>query len=117
MEDLDNVIKGKLLSDKKISKESLIPWQSAILVKVDKKFSKLKTRIKSFKINPSLKKFDIISCLEAPKKQFVFVSIDKASNNIAIICKRYYAEMILNQIGVLDMEITLIAKLIISMMR
>ena len=26
--------------------------------------------------------------------------IDKASNNVAIICKRYYVEMILKKIGV-----------------
>ena len=30
MEDLDNLIKGKLLSDKKIFKQSLEPWNSSI---------------------------------------------------------------------------------------
>ena len=32
-------------------------------------------------------------------KKFVFVPIDKAGNNIAIICKRYYVEVILKEIG------------------
>ena len=37
LEGLENLIKRKLLSDKKISEESLITWKSAILTKVDKK--------------------------------------------------------------------------------
>ena len=56
MENLDSLIKGKLLSDKKISEESLILWKSAILTKDDKNLSKLKTRTKSSKSNPILKK-------------------------------------------------------------
>ena len=56
MENLDSLIKGKLLSDKKISEESLILWKSAILTKDDKNFSKLKTRTKSSKSNRILKK-------------------------------------------------------------
>ena len=34
------------------------------------------------------------------KKSLVLVPTDKASNNIAIICKRYYDEVIFNEIGV-----------------
>ena len=55
VEGLDNLIKAKLLSDKIISEESLIPWKSAILTKVDKKISELKNRIKRSKSNPILK--------------------------------------------------------------
>lgn len=42
MEGLDNLIKGKWLSNKKISEESLIARKYTILTKVDKKRSKLK---------------------------------------------------------------------------
>ena len=41
MEGLDNMIKEKLLFDKKISEESLILWKFAILTKVDKKIQSL----------------------------------------------------------------------------
>ena len=51
-EGLNNLIKEKLLSDKKISEESLIPWKSAILTKVDKKFQKLKVELNH--LNPIL---------------------------------------------------------------
>ena len=55
VEGLDNLVKGKLLPDKKISEESSIPWKPAISIKVDKKISKLKTKIKSSKYNSILK--------------------------------------------------------------
>ena len=99
-EGLDNLIKGKLLYDKMISEESLILWQSAILAKVDNNFSKLKTRIKPSKSNPILKKMTSQVVLKHSKK-FVLVPFDKASNDVAIICKRYYVEVILNEIGVI----------------
>ena len=40
VEGLDNLIKGRLLSDKKIYDKSLIPWMSAIL-RLAKKFQSL----------------------------------------------------------------------------
>ena len=40
VEGLDNLNNRKLLSDKKIFKESLIPWTSVILTKVEKKINK-----------------------------------------------------------------------------
>ena len=45
MEGLDNLIKGKLLSDKQMPVECLIPWKSAILTRVDKKFQSLKLEL------------------------------------------------------------------------
>ena len=36
--------------------------------------------------------------IESLRKKFVFVPIDKASNKVAIIYKRYYVEVILNEI-------------------
>ena len=45
MEGLDNLIKKKLLFDKKISEESLILWNFAILTKVDKKIQSLKQEL------------------------------------------------------------------------
>ena len=89
-----------MLFGKKISDESLIPWKSAILMKVDKETSKLKIRIIPSISNLILKQIDVISSLEALQKRFILVPIDKASNNVAIICKRY-VEVILNEIGVI----------------
>ena len=80
---LGNLSKAKLWFDKKISEESLIPWKSAILKKVDKKHSKLKTRIKPSKSNPILKQIDFTSCLEALQKKSI-VPIDNVFSNFAM---------------------------------
>ena len=100
---LDSLIKGKLLSDKKIPEESLIPCKSAV-IRLTKKNSKLNTRIKPSKSNHILKRIDAITCLEALQKKFVLVPIDKASNNAAILCQQYYDEVILNETGVVGHE-------------
>ena len=84
MEGLDNLIKRKLLSDKKMSKESLIPWKPAILKRIYEKISKLKTRKKPSKLNLILKHTDVINCLEALQKKFVLAPIDKLSNNVVL---------------------------------
>ena len=103
VEGIDNLIKGNLLADKKISVETLIPWRFAILITVDINFSKLKTRFKPFKSNPFLKQIEVISCLQAPQKKFVVVPIDKTSNNFVIICELYFVEMILNEIDIIGL--------------
>ena len=45
-----------------------------------------------------MKQTDVINFLET---QFPVLPIDKAPNNVAVICKRYYVEVILNEIGVI----------------
>ena len=42
--------------------------------------------------------------LEKLHREFVLVPIDKAANNIAIICKRHYIEVIFKEIGHLGDE-------------
>ena len=46
-----------------------------------------------------MKRPDVVEYLKQLHKTYVFVPIDKAGNNIAIICKRYYVEVILKEIG------------------
>ena len=38
---------------------------------------------------------DVIDAMETLHKDFVLVPIDKASNNVAIICKKFYVQVIL----------------------
>ena len=64
---------------------------------------RLTKKIKSLKLginhlNPVMKQTDVINFLET---QFSVLPIDKAPNNVAVICKRYYMEVILNEIGVI----------------
>ena len=88
-------------SNQNIGPETLIPWKNEILRKVDAKITSLKRKIKYHKSNPILKRPEIIAYLENLHKTFVLVPIDKAGNNVCIICKRFYVEVILKEIGVL----------------
>ena len=53
-----------MLSNKKISEESLISLKRTILTKVDKKSSKLENRIKPSKSDPILKEIDVLKHLK-----------------------------------------------------
>ena len=50
-----------------------------------------------------MKQTEVINYLENLHKKFVLVPIDKAANNIAVICKKYYVEVILKEIGFIGM--------------
>ena len=42
---------------------------------------------------------DVINALDSIHKDFVVVSIDKATGNIALVCKRFYASVITRELG------------------
>ena len=49
-----------------------------------------------------LKQDAAIEYLNELHEKYVLVPINKATNNIAIICKKYYVTVILKEIGILD---------------
>ena len=42
---------------------------------------------------------DVINALDNIHKDFVVVPIDKATGNIALVCKRFYASVITRELG------------------
>ena len=60
----------------------------------------LKRKFKFRKVNPILKTAEVKEYLEDLHSKFVVVPIDKASNNVSVICKKFYIEVILKEIGV-----------------
>ena len=63
---------------------------------------KAKLRIcKPYKYNNVLSKPVVIGELAKLHSDFVFVPVDKASNNVAIICKTYYLEVMTKEIEIL----------------
>src|ERR1700734_366292 len=49
-----------------------------------------------------LNKPEIRNYLQELHDRYVFVPTDKASNNIAVICKYYYIKVLLKEIGLFD---------------
>ena len=79
----------------------IVPWRNEVLQKIDVKIASLKRKIKYRKVNPVLQKTEVIEYLQELHSKFVLVPIDKAANNVSIICKRFYVEVILKEIGIL----------------
>ena len=71
-------------------------WKALILAKVAKKIRKLKISRKPQQTKPILK---VIQYLKDLHSRFVIVPIDKAANNVSIICKRFYVMRLLKEVG------------------
>ena len=94
-----DVCSDKMIVDKEIRGEEMYPWKNEVLRRVDEKIRSLKHRIKPKRSKQVLKRPDVVEYLTQLHKNYVLVPIDKAGNNIAIVCKIYYVEVILKEIG------------------
>ena len=64
---------------------------------IEKRISKLKQNFKQ-PTGKVLQNVDVKACLSDLHNKYVFVSVDKAPNNIIIICKRYF-ETLIKELG------------------
>ena len=85
---------------RKIDISSLQLWKDKILNILKDKITSLTSFKKRFRTCPTLKNKNVLEYLEELQKKFVIAPIDKASNNISFICKRYYIEKLLHEVGI-----------------
>ena len=76
-------------------------WKNKIIADLDNKINSLKTRIRPRKVTKTLSKPDVKNYLSELQEKFVMVPIDKADNNVAFVCKRYYVEVLAKELGLL----------------
>ena len=69
-------------------------WRNVVLDKVKRRISKI--QLGDF--NNVLSKPDVKSYLTELHRKYVFVPVDKAGNNVAIICKKFYLEVLSNEV-------------------
>lgn len=84
-----------------IQPEHLVGWKNKVLELVDSDIKKLKRKIKKQRTNPVLKQPEVVDYLNSFHQKYVMTPIDKASSNVSVICKRYYVEVVLKEIGIL----------------
>ena len=70
------------------------PWKVELLKAIETKVSGLKP----YNYNSELGNSTSKKCLQELQKDFVIVPIDKASNNIGLVCKSYYHQVLDNEI-------------------
>ena len=96
MKGIDNCIKS--WSNKiGLSLEVFKDWKDKINLKIDDRISTL--ALNNRKHFPVLKDRNAKKCLSELQEKYVIVPIDKASNNVAFICKRFYASKLCEELG------------------
>ena len=65
---------------------------------IEKRISKLKQNFKQ-PAGKVLQNVDVKACLSDLHNKYVFVPAEKAPNNIIIICKKYYIETLIKELG------------------
>ena len=77
-------------------------WISIVMEKVNKKIEELKNKFKFSRVKKVLRDPEVVSYLNILRKQYVMCPIDKAVNNIAFICKKYYVQVLIKELGLLS---------------
>ena len=76
----------------------LSSWKQMVKGQIEERISKIKQNFKQ-PTGKVLQNADVKACLSDLHNKYVFVPADKAPNNIIIICKRYYIESLIKELG------------------
>ena len=76
----------------------LSSWKEMVKGQIEERISKLKQNFKQ-PTGKVLQNADVKACPSDLHNKYVFVPADKAPNNIIIICKRYYMETLIKELG------------------
>ena len=76
----------------------LSSWKEMVKGQIEERISKLKLNFKQ-PTGKVLQNADVKACLSDLHSKYVFVPADKAPNNVIIICKRYYIETLIKELG------------------
>jgi len=85
--------------DKGLNKTYFDGWKQSVLSQVDSKIEKLEATFIKKKVEPILKNNKVQRILKELHNNFVTVPIDKAQNNVAFICKQFYAEILSRELN------------------
>ena len=84
--------------------EAFRDWVEKIKQKIDDRIKVIGNRSRQHFRQSALKNADVKRSLEELQEKYVIVPIDKASNNVAFICKRFYANVLLKELGLIGQE-------------
>ena len=76
----------------------LSSWKVMVNGQIEERISKLKQNFKQ-PTGKVLQNTDVKACLSELYNKYVFVPADKAPNNTISICKRYYIETLIKELG------------------
>ena len=82
-----------------VGKSFFLKWTNNVKMKIDERMSHLLNKIYTNKHMDFLSSPDVKDALDNIHKDFVVFPIDKATGNIALVCKRFYASVINRELG------------------
>ena len=90
----------EVISSKKVVLPTVFDgWKACLLGCIDLRIEEIQRSFVSRELYPVLQDKSVKSHLKSLHDKFVFVPVDKASNNIAIVCKRLYASVIYKELN------------------
>jgi hypothetical protein len=82
-----------------VDNQMLMEWYNKVIEDVSKAVTRLSMKSKKTK-KMTLKSHTISKILKDLQKDYVFVRTDKASNNIAVVCKKFYVEQSMKELDI-----------------
>ena len=70
--------------------------------KFNKRIEELKMKFKLGRVKKGSRDPEVVSYLNILQEQYDMCPIDKAANNIALICKKYYVQVLIKELGLLS---------------
>ena len=89
----------KWTNSEKLPRSLLTEWKIKVFKCLNDKINTLKTRIHPKPTTKILSDDVVKNDLDKLQERYVMVPIDKADNNVAFVCKRYYIEVIVKELG------------------
>ena len=95
---VDDCIK-KYCDKSKLDKVVLDAWKIEVLKSVEDRITAVVPNLKVDHVSEILEDRECRKYLADLQKQFVIAPIDKATGNISLICRRFYAEVLVKELG------------------
>ena len=83
----------------KLDANCLIPWKDKVIELLNQRIFELKESIHISKVASVFDDPLVLEELRCLQEKYVIVPIDKAANNFAFICKKYYITTLLKELG------------------
>ena len=93
-------LKKKLARKCKLKEGSFLMWYEFLRKKIKRRHQSLKRC--QLESNDIFEQEEVKQYLKKLHDRFVIVPVDKACNNFAIICKSFYIEILMNELGVIN---------------
>ena len=75
-------------------------WRGEVLKAIDERIEEVKPSLKVDHVTETLKDPECRNYLSELHDRYVIAPIDKATGNVALICKRFYADVLVKELGI-----------------